>query len=335
VTKAKLFCKTGRFEGTEFEISTEATIGRVSENTIQLNGKNVSEKHARIYYDKDQSSYFLEDLESLNGTQLDGAKVTGQEKLARFHVITFAKAFDFVFQVDSSVSEETALDLDPWAIDADLPSPLEEGDQASRTPQSTGEDVEGEATAVQESFAPIPQFQQEESSEDVEGAATAVQESFAPIPQFQQGESPQLGEESTSERTLSQQLPVDPQLPPEVEAEGDHQVEDQSTSPQSDDTRVLLEVKNKEGAISIFDLKEGENFVGRSPDCEVFIDDSSVSRQHAIITVSSGRTCIRDLGSVNQTLLEDTRIDSEVELRPNQKVQIGTIEVRLVIQKGL
>ena len=307
--KAKLFCKTGQLEGTEFEISTEATIGRDSENTIQLNGKNVSEKHARIYYDKDQSSYFLEDLESLNGTQLDGAKVTGQEKLAGFHVITFAKAFDFVFQVDSSVSEETALDLDPWAIDADLPSPLEEGEPASRTPQSTVENVEGEATAVQESFAPIPRFQQEESSEDVEGAATTAQESFAPIPQFQQGESRQLGEESTSERTLSQQLP--------------------------DDTRVLLEVKNKEGAVSIFDLKEGENFVGRSPDCEVFIDDSSVSRRHSIITILSGKTSIRDLGSVNHTLLEDKRIDSEVELLPNARVQIGTIELRLVIQKGL
>ncbi len=92
--KAKLFCKTGQLEGTEFEISTEATIGRDSENTIQLNRKKVSEKHARIYYDKDQSSYFLEDLESLNGTQLDGAKVTGQEQLAGFHVITFGKAFD-------------------------------------------------------------------------------------------------------------------------------------------------------------------------------------------------------------------------------------------------
>ena len=294
----------------EFEFSTEATIGRDSENTIQLNRKGVSDKHARIYYNKDEGSYFLEDLESLNGTQLDGAKVTGQEQLARFHVITFAKAFDFVFQVNSSVSEKTALDSDPWASDSDLPPSLEEGEQASRTPQSAVEDVWGGATAVQESFAPIPQFQQEESSP--------------------------LEEESTSERTiLSQQVPIHPQLPPEVEAKGEHQIEDQPEAPQSDDSRVLLEVKNKEGAVSTFDLKEGENVVGRSPDCQVFIDDSSVSRRHAIITVSSGKTCIRDLGSVNHTFLEDQRIDSEAELRPNLKVEIGTIELRLVIQKGL
>jgi len=57
----------------EVEIADEATIGRAPDVDIELRGLTVSRRHARIW--KEGDSYFIEDLDSENGTWVDGTPI--------------------------------------------------------------------------------------------------------------------------------------------------------------------------------------------------------------------------------------------------------------------
>lgn len=97
--RAKLFSPSGPAGGHEFFIDKEATLGRSPKNDVALVQGSISNRHARIYYDGKVEAYFLEDLGSLNGTQLDSLEVKGMpERLGHLHVITLANTVDFVFQ---------------------------------------------------------------------------------------------------------------------------------------------------------------------------------------------------------------------------------------------
>jgi len=62
--------------------------------------------------------------------------------------------------------------------------------------------------------------------------------------------------------------------------------------------------------------------IGRSPDCDVFLDDVTVSRKHALL-VREGRTFrIEDQGSLNGTFVNRRRIESGA-LEDGDEVQIG------------
>jgi pSer/pThr/pTyr-binding forkhead associated (FHA) protein len=62
--------------------------------------------------------------------------------------------------------------------------------------------------------------------------------------------------------------------------------------------------------------------IGRSPDCEVFLDDVTVSRHHAVLIDRNGTFFIEDEGSLNGTFLNRRRIES-AELSDDDEVQIG------------
>jgi hypothetical protein len=62
--------------------------------------------------------------------------------------------------------------------------------------------------------------------------------------------------------------------------------------------------------------------IGRSPECDVFLDDVTVSRRHAEITVGDAGVTIRDLGSLNGTFVNRRRID-ESPLEDDDEVQVG------------
>jgi pSer/pThr/pTyr-binding forkhead associated (FHA) protein len=53
------------------------TIGRKEDNDIHIDNHAVSGHHARILREKD--NFFIEDLGSLNGTFVNGFKITKQE----------------------------------------------------------------------------------------------------------------------------------------------------------------------------------------------------------------------------------------------------------------
>jgi pSer/pThr/pTyr-binding forkhead associated (FHA) protein len=71
-----------------------------------------------------------------------------------------------------------------------------------------------------------------------------------------------------------------------------------------------------------FELADPRTLVGRSPDCDVFLDDVTVSRRHAEVVHEGEVYVIRDLGSLNGTFVNRRRIESSV-LAADDEVQIG------------
>jgi hypothetical protein len=71
-----------------------------------------------------------------------------------------------------------------------------------------------------------------------------------------------------------------------------------------------------------FQPHEGRTLIGRSPECEVFLDDVTVSRRHAELVRDGETFSIRDLGSLNGTYVNRRRIESTV-LENDDEVQIG------------
>lgn len=72
----------------------------------------------------------------------------------------------------------------------------------------------------------------------------------------------------------------------------------------------------------IFDLEGESVLVGRSPDCEIFLDDVTVSRKHAVLTHEGDSWLIEDQGSLNGTFVNRRRVESGA-LEDGDEVQIG------------
>jgi len=71
-----------------------------------------------------------------------------------------------------------------------------------------------------------------------------------------------------------------------------------------------------------FNLGAERNTIGRSPDAEVFLDDVTVSRNHALVVRRRDGCYIDDLGSLNGTYVNRRRIESH-RLQNGDELQVG------------
>ena len=112
------------------------------------------------------------------------------------------------------------------------------------------------------------------------------------------------------------------------------------TSPDDEKTEIrlslegggypCLEVLSGPRTSGRFPLKEGENFIGRSHESDILLDDSSVSRRHAVVEVGLDGVTIRDLGSRNGTKVAGQKIQQAVSLPHNRRIKVGVYELRFL-----
>src|SRR5204863_9704409 len=76
-----------------------------------------------------------------------------------------------------------------------------------------------------------------------------------------------------------------------------------------------------------FALSAGDNVIGRNPECAVWVDAAGVSRRHARLTLDTetGAAAIEDLGSMNGTFVNETRVQSTLPLRDGDLVHLGSV----------
>jgi hypothetical protein len=71
-----------------------------------------------------------------------------------------------------------------------------------------------------------------------------------------------------------------------------------------------------------FALERDRTSLGRAPECEVFLDDVTVSRRHSVITRGADGFTLHDEGSLNGTYVNRRRVES-AKLEDGDEVQIG------------
>jgi pSer/pThr/pTyr-binding forkhead associated (FHA) protein len=83
-------------------------------------------------------------------------------------------------------------------------------------------------------------------------------------------------------------------------------------------------------------LRPGETHIGRSPDCEVSINDHLMSRRHARVVVDAEGVTIEDLESANGTFVNGSRIRGSHRLAVGDKLRLGTqvLELAALTQPG-
>ncbi len=95
----------------------------------------------------------------------------------------------------------------------------------------------------------------------------------------------------------------------------------------------MLVVKRGADVGARFTLDSGIVRVGRHPESDVFLDDITVSRRHAEFVTRDQVTTVRDVGSLNGTYVNRSRID-ETRLSSGDEVQIGKFKLVYLVATG-
>lgn len=84
-----------------------------------------------------------------------------------------------------------------------------------------------------------------------------------------------------------------------------------------------------------FPLVQSDMVVGRSVESNVFIDDKSVSRSHARVTVLGSEVAIMDLGSSNKTVVNGMTLNpmTPQKLKNNDQIKTGNVIFKF-LEKG-
>lgn len=81
-------------------------------------------------------------------------------------------------------------------------------------------------------------------------------------------------------------------------------------------------------------LEAGTTTLGRGPDQDIFLDDVTVSRRHAELTIPpQGPPRIKDAGSTNGIYINGERLDDAV-LSPGDEIIVGKYHLILVHGDG-
>ncbi|HOK18767.1 MAG TPA: FHA domain-containing protein, partial [Caldisericia bacterium] len=70
--------------------------------------------------------------------------------------------------------------------------------------------------------------------------------------------------------------------------------------------------------------------IGRGKNCNIQVEDPTVSRQHAVIYFKNNNYYIKDLKSENGTFVNDKKVDETI-LKPNDVIGIGKYLVEFTI----
>jgi len=151
----------------EFPFGDEATIGRAAGSTVRLEVSVISSQHARISFDPERSAYVLEDLDSLNGTELDGALIDREEVLGKLHLVRFGGSEEFIFQLVSAEAGAQTLDSPPISTTPGAAAPDSEDDGG----RGAGKGDETGAAQIERDVVPRPDVPARAGAADAPSAA--------------------------------------------------------------------------------------------------------------------------------------------------------------------
>jgi pSer/pThr/pTyr-binding forkhead associated (FHA) protein len=79
-------------------------------------------------------------------------------------------------------------------------------------------------------------------------------------------------------------------------------------------------------------LGDGVNTIGRDPESTVYLNDSSVSRAHARITIKDGQAAVEDLRSKNGTSVQNQPITGLTILADGDEIEFGHVKGWFIVE---
>jgi pSer/pThr/pTyr-binding forkhead associated (FHA) protein len=125
-TQYRLVVRQGPIPGQVFECDrNEISIGRDIANDFVINDAEISRRHARLTLEEDR--YKIEDLNSTNGTYIDGQRLIGPHIMAIGEIIMLGDNVGVVFEGEPAPNDITiasTIDLGSTPVAA-IPAPIE------------------------------------------------------------------------------------------------------------------------------------------------------------------------------------------------------------------
>jgi pSer/pThr/pTyr-binding forkhead associated (FHA) protein len=94
--------------------------------------------------------------------------------------------------------------------------------------------------------------------------------------------------------------------------------------------KVALVTFTRKGAPKEFIIGDRSQIIGRSPETDIRIPVSDVSRSHCEISATGKKVMVRDLGSSNGTFVNDQRV-SDAVLKPGDRIRVGPVQFTVQI----
>ncbi len=100
------------------------------------------------------------------------------------------------------------------------------------------------------------------------------------------------------------------------------------------DPAPVLVVERGHRAGTTYLLEQDRVTIGRHPDSDIFLDDITVSRQHATVTRADDGWRVADVGSLNGTYLNRERVEDR-PIRNGDHLQVGKFRLVFIEQDGV
>lgn len=99
---------------------------------------------------------------------------------------------------------------------------------------------------------------------------------------------------------------------------------------ESEPTALRVMNGSDEGLRFEFEEDQAEVVIGRSPECDVVLDEQNTSRRHCLIKRTWNGFTAQDLGSKNGVLVNGKKIDLVTPIKDGDEVQIGGVKLAFI-----
>ncbi len=334
----------------DYQIQNEdITIGRARNNDIVLRQTNVSTKHASIT--KTEFGFFLEDLNSSNGTIVNGRQIHESVRIYSDDKIEIGgstlrlSGHPALARSEGEADEDRDSVDDPYPFDSYTPNPTPEDLSAPNSVLNVPSSSAGSSISLDALFPyQDSQILKPEQPKTDHGAfnpfpvdgpsRVSLPRAQKPAPnlidkirklesQLVKNKAPKIMTNQPGLQT--QDAPIDPSPPPEIDAS------------------VKSGTKISVSTISLTEPQENATsqeftgpsvLFGRAPDCDVVLSHPHISSHHAKLEISDSGLRIRDLNSKNGTLVNKTTITEPHPVSLEDTFSVGPFIMKARITTG-
>jgi pSer/pThr/pTyr-binding forkhead associated (FHA) protein len=314
------------------------TIGRDESNDLVLKEEGISGFHAEIQLD--ENDIFLIDMDSTNGTCVNGKKINGRTQIKTWDKLNFDKVAAEIINPEKRRPTVTRSAVTDEALDRTWTLKGESGDVAGKNfiigeQMLIGRDADCDLilddAMISWQHARIHSHNGTAELEDLGSTnGTFVNGEKIILSNLNSGDEIKIepyvfsvkGPASTVNKTASRPSfeTIDAnEEPTSGQLQGSDQIPE-----------AVLEVVKGNNQGQSFDVRSPQATIGRSDDNDIVLPFETVSAFHAKIVVADGTFKIQDQGSINGVLVNNQAVTSQI-LESNDQITIGDVVLQFTV----